>query len=448
MTAAGVIIEAAERAGIRLAVEGDSIVALSGADKLTPELRETIQAAKPALLRELGAPIWTPPVANVEIDGETARERAVAVAEIVTPTWPDPLSREALHGLAGDIVRTIEPHTEADPAALLFQFLVAFGNAAGRSAHFVAEADRHFTNAFVALVGTTSKGRKGTSWGHVRRLFDTVDPDWAQARILSGLSSGEGLIAAVCDPIERQEPVKKEGRVVGYETVVENQGVTDKRLLVIESEFASTLRVLAREGNTLSPVLRNAWDRGDLATMTKTPLRATGAHVSIISHVTKDELLRTLRGTETGNGFANRFVWVCARRSKCLPEGGRISEVDFAPLVLRLREALTFAASVGELRRDANARAAWGEVYPDLSEGKPGLLGAVTGRAEAQVMRFACLYALLDRCAEVKRQHLAAGLALWEYAEASARFIFGDSLGDPVADEILRSLRAAPEGLT
>ncbi len=33
-------------------------------------------------------------------------------------TWPEPLADEAFYGLAGDIVRTIEPHTEADPAAL------------------------------------------------------------------------------------------------------------------------------------------------------------------------------------------------------------------------------------------------------------------------------------------------------------------------------------------
>lgn len=43
-------------------------------------------------------------------------------------TWPEPLAKEALHGLAGDIVRTIEPHTEADPAALLFSFFVTFGS--------------------------------------------------------------------------------------------------------------------------------------------------------------------------------------------------------------------------------------------------------------------------------------------------------------------------------
>ena len=58
------------------------------------------------------------------------------------------------------------------------------------------------------------------------------------------------------------------------------------------------------------------------------------------------------------------------------------------------------------------------------------------------------IYALLDKSAVIRVPHLQAALAIWEYAEASARWIFGDALGDPVADEILRALRAAPSGLT
>jgi hypothetical protein len=39
--------------------------------------------------------------------------------------------------------------------------------------------------------------------------------------------------------------------------------------------------------------------------------------------------------------------------------------------------------------------------------------------------------------------HLEAALALWRYCEASARYIFGDIIGDPNADTVLRALRAA-----
>lgn len=393
-----------------------------------------------------------------------------------TIPWPDPPDEAAFYGLAGDLVRAIEPHTEADPVALLGQFLAAFGNMVGRGPHFIAEADCHAMVLFVILVGTTSKGRKGTSWGHVLRLLKrAVLPDqvaehhcsedlaafideppifpgdwWPFRRIASGLSSGEGLIWSVRDAIFKTEAIREKGKPTGeYQDVMVDAGEKDKRLLVMEPEFASTLRVLGRDGNRLSGTIRQAWDTGDLRILTKNnPAIATGAHISIIGHATKDELLRYLSNTETGNGFANRFLWMCVRRSKCLPEGGRIKKVDFTALVERLRKALEFARTIGEIKRNDEARKIWFEVYPELSEGKPGLLGAVTSRAEAQVMRLACIYALLDLSHAVRAEHLNAALALWDYCEASARFIFGDALGDPTADEILRELRSRPAGLT
>jgi len=322
-------------------------------------------------------------LAQAEQQEQEARE------EFATPEWPAPMAPEAFHGLPGEFVRLVEPHTEADPAGLLVQFLVAMGNVIGRGPHFVAEGSRHYLNLFAALVGLTAKGRKGTSWAHTGNIAAAVDETWKD-RVVHGLSSGEGLIWAVRDPITQRQPVKEKGRLTGYEDVVVDAGVEDKRLLVVEGEFATALRVLGREGNTLSAVVRNAWDTGDLRTLTKnSPAKATGAHISIIGHVTRDELLRYLDSTEAANGFANRFLWVCVRRSKVLPDGGRLHEVDMAPFVRRLRAAVEFARSVGELRRDEEARAIWHEVYPELSEGKPGLLGAVIARAEAQVMRLA-----------------------------------------------------------
>jgi hypothetical protein len=363
--------------------------------------------------------------------------------------WPLPLANHAFHGIAGEIIRAIEPHTEADPAALLFQFLCGFGNLVGRGPHTVADAARHGCNLFTAIVGVSSKGRKGTAWSHVKRVLDVVDREWTGTRILGGLSSGEGLIWGVRDPIEKLEATRKEKRVVGYEMVVDDPGVADKRLLAIEPELAATLRVMAREGSTLSATIRQAWDTGELRILTKnSPAQSTGAHISIIGHITRDELLRCLSATDTSNGFANRFLWVCAKRSKMLPEGGDIQSVDFGPLTRRLVEVVSAARHTGELRRDSDAKEIWRAVYPTLSEGKPGLLGSVTGRSEPQVLRLALLYALLDGAAIISAPHMLAALAAWDYCEASARFIFGDSLGNSDADKILAALRADPQGLT
>lgn len=372
-------------------------------------------------------------------------ERVAPKAQALSP-WPSDLDEAAYHGLAGDIVRAIEPHTEADPAALLIQVLTAFGNSVGRHARFMADGAAHFPNLFAVLIGATSKGRKGTSWAHILRLFENNDRTWATTRIGAGLSSGEGLIWAVRDPIFKKQPVKSKG---GYEDVMVDEGVEDKRLLVQESEYATVLKVLARDGNTLSPIIRNAWDRGDLQSMTKnSPARATGAHISIVGHITRDELRRYLSTTETGNGFGNRFLWFCVRRSKILPDGGQIDSVDFATILRELTEAKAFASVDRELKRDDEARRIWHSVYEPLSEGKPGLVGALTARAEAQVMRLAMIYALLDRSECIRAEHLMAALAIWTYAEQSVGHVFGNCLGDPVADAIFAALRDRPDGMT
>jgi hypothetical protein len=253
----------------------------------------------------------------------------------------------------------------------------------------------------------------------------------------------------VRDPIEKNVLVSKRGQEPRYETVIADEGVDDKRLLVFEGEFASTLRVLGREGSTLSAIVRRAWESGYLCSLTKnSPAQATGAHISIVGHITRQELRRYLDRTEMGNGFANRILWICVRRSKLLPEGGCLHEVDFRGFSEKLTVAVTHAHGIKELRRDEEARALWYEVYEELSEGRPGLFGAVTSRSEAQVMRLACIYALLDCDDQIGLPHLQAALEVWRYAEESARYIFGDDLGDPIADEILRALRASPEGMT
>lgn len=363
--------------------------------------------------------------------------------------WPDPLDEAALHGLAGEVVRAIEPHTEADPAGLLIQLLVCFGNTVGRSPHFFAEDSRHAMNLNAILVGATASGRKGSAWSRIRKLFGDADADWCRNRIKSGISSGEGLIYHVRDPEEKEEPIVEKGKTVGHRTSVVDRGIADKRLLVFESEFASPLRIMAREGNILSVVLRQAWDSGDLSILTKnSPMRATEAHISLVGHITKTELLVNLSNTDVASGLANRIMWICVRRSKCLPWGGNFHGEKFKELADRVRQALEFARNVGEMGMDQEARTVWENVYRALTREEPGLFGAFLVRAAPTVRRLAMIYALMNHSGIVRAVHLRAALAVWEYAEASARFIFGSSFGDPTADAILSALHNSPDGMT
>jgi len=362
--------------------------------------------------------------------------------------WPRQISEQAFYGLAGKIVRTIEPHSEADSVALLVNYLTAFGNCAGDKPYFRVGADIHGMRLFSVLVGDTSKARKGLSWGYIKHLFKIIDPDWV-SKIQTGLSSGEGLIWAVRDEIRKKIPVKVKGRVVDYEEVIVEEGIDDKRLLVLESEFSQTLRMLGRDGNILSPVIRNAWDSGDLQTLTKnSPAKATDAHISIIGHIGRDELLRYLTSTEAGNGFGNRFTWFCVKRSKPLPFGGEFHKVNLEPLIKDHKRALEFASKGGEIKWAKETKPLWEKVYTTLSEGKPGLIGALTARAEANVTRLSCIYALLDKSLEIEPDHLRAALSIWDYVEASVKFIFQNKIGDPLVDELLKALSKYPSGMT
>jgi hypothetical protein len=365
-------------------------------------------------------------------------------------SWPAPIAPAAFHGLAGEVVRAVEPHSEADPAALLVLTLAAFGNACGRGPGWEIGGTFHATNIFVIVVGRTSDGRKGTGWDAIKPVFARADPEWARERVQSGLSSGEGLIHAVRDPQTKQVPVKERGKPTGeYVEEIEDHGVEDKRLLAREGEFASVLRVMRRDGSTLSTTVRSLWDSGDVRTLTKgRPEHATGAHVSIVGDITPDELRRELDDTSAANGFMNRFLIVCAKRSKALPFGGSPDQERLDELGDAVRTALRFAGMHGSIQFENDARTLWEAEYDRLTAGCPGMLGAVTGRAAPQVRRLATLYALIDMSSEVRAADLRAALALWRYCEGSARYIFGARLGDHVADRLLEALREQPGGLS
>ncbi len=344
-------------------------------------------------------------------------------------TWPAPLAKEAFHGLAGDVVRAVEDHSEADPAAVLFQTLAAFASAAGPSPHTMVGPTRHGVRLFVAIVGKTARARKGDSWQFPAALFRQADADWFAACVTTGLSTGEGLISAVRDATDADvsEP-------------------PDRRVLAVETELGRTLRVMAREGNTLSAVLRDCWDGRDLRVMTRgAPLRATGAHVGAIGHITATELKRELASNEASNGFSNRWLWCCAQRSKLLPDPEPVPPAVVGALAQRLRHALERARLTLGVQRDEETREAWTALYPLLTEERDGLAGDVLARSEAQVLRLSMLYALLDESRLIRREHLAAALACWDYCTASVMHLFGDASGDAVADDILRQLVTAGE---
>lgn len=333
-------------------------------------------------------------------------------------TAPAPLADAAFHGLAGAIIRKIESHTEADAGAMLIQLLVAFGNCVGRGPHFRVEDTAHFPTEFAVIVGRSSKGRKGTSFNRIVGLLETADPDWRRDCQAHGLVSGEGIVHAI-----RDAAPGKNGEIV--------EGIADKRLLIVEEELGGALTAAARKENTLTATLRSAWDGKDLRTLAKNSHeRATAPHVSLIGHVTLDELKTKLRGDALSNGFANRFLWIYATRARLLPDGGTLRASDLYREGEALKNAVTFARTIGELTRDDEAAELWRSEYERLSNERPGTVGAVTSRMEAHAVRLALIYALLDGSPMICAAHLRAALAVCDYALRSAEYCFGGLSAD------------------
>jgi hypothetical protein len=361
--------------------------------------------------------------------------------------WPV-LDASALHGIAGRFVELATRNSEADPAAVLITFLVRVGIEIGPGPVLYVGDTKHYARTFTVIVGATSKARKGTSARPIERLFapdvHTDICEYTPARVSPGpLSSGEGLIYAVRDEQNKWKDTKNKGKG-GWVTI--DPGIKDKRLLIIEEEFASALKTIRREGNTLSAIIRSGWDSGTLEPITKiNRISAKNAHIGIVGHITMEELNQLFGNVEALNGFGNRFLWICSRRQKQIPFPQPMPDDELEELRSEVIDLILNAQSISTVTMGADARDLWECIYPDLSTDFSGLVGAITNRAEAQVIRLSMIYALLDGKDTISEQHLQSALALWQYAKDSARFLFEDREVSPISQKILKSLSSGCE---
>jgi hypothetical protein len=352
--------------------------------------------------------------------------------------WPS-LNDTALHGFIGELVDLIAPHTEADKAALLATALTLFGNAVGNfdgsSPYVKVGAVKHPPRIFALLSGETAKARKGQSYAEIRRIYAEADGYLDDAEV-SGLSTGEGLINHVRDPEEPRKGNEEPEKV-------------DKRAFVHESEFARVLTAAGRTECTLSPVLRDAWDVRTLRVLTRNrPLVAHSTYISVLGHITQDELVRKITDTDITNGLLNRFIILAVRRTKLLPSGGSFPDNNVKLLGERLRSLIERGRRIREVTISPSAAAVWDKLYRTGFLDEKGLAGAAVARGEAQTLRLSLIYALIDEGAlcfgehvEIQSEHIRAAYALWQYAEASTKHIFGKRLGNPTADRLLAELR-------
>jgi hypothetical protein len=237
--------------------------------------------------------------------------------------------------------------------------------------------------------------------------------------------------------------------------------IPDKRLLIVLSEFQQCLANMRSPDSILPAILRTAWDKGDLSTPAKTSrATATNAHVSLVSAISREELIAQTSATDAESGTLNRFLFCCSRRSKLLPQGGQFSRLYKSEQWKGLQERLaknidTYEEQV-HMERDTDADEIWGVnehpemgLYKELNRPRIGLWGAVTARAPQMVLRLALIIAGVNGDKKIRTEHLDAATEIWRYCDDSCKFIFGDKMDDQTAIDIMEALRKMqPAGLT
>ena len=361
------------------------------------------------------------------------------------PALPPRPELALAHGVIGDFLRRVEHETEANAVALAGTLLAGIGNCIGRGPHAIVGRSYHYTNLFVAIVGNTGVGRKGTGGDIVADCLRPADDNWAQWCHSPNLVSGEGVIDALRDPVTKMVQ-KKGGKPDDFEAITIDPGAIDKRLLITCPELASAMKAGNRENSILSQTLREAWDGKTLRTLAKNCARtATDPHLSIVGHVTRHELVKVARESDIYGGTYNRFIFLLSDRARLLPHGGDLDDLGTVPA--RIADVITFARGVGRVRRSPAADRLWESVYHELTTPAGSeLLAAVISRGEAQTLRLSLLMALAAQRDTIEADDLHAALDLWRYAVASARVIFGQ-VHDPLFERIVAAVNERP-GIT
>lgn len=344
---------------------------------------------------------------------------------------PDPA---CLYGLVGDVARAGGDTTEANPFAVGANFIAFMSCAVGRGPYMPVGNTWHHCRINPLHIGRSGRGRKGDAVSlisRIERALRALSEHSTPQVHRGGLSSREGLVYLIHDGF-------KEGK----EDV---PAIEDKRLLVIESEFANVLHQGKREGNTLSAALRDCWDGVSMRPATKSArLWATDPHVCLVGAVTPSELLGLMESRELTNGFANRFLMFWAERSKMLafPRATRQEDVD--ALAQRVLDVLNFCQAERWAEKDhtrvelsKEARQRYEVLYhSELNDNSAGdRITALIERRAPMLLRLAMLFALCDLTHTVEVRHIDAALAWVRYGVESVKFIFGSAADEVAAEE-------------
>jgi len=330
---------------------------------------------------------------------------------------------ECLYGLIGEVAHAGSDGTETNAFAIAANFMAYLSCAIGRGVYLPIGNTRHHTRLFCLHIGRSGRGRKGDAVSLVLRIdtaLRSIDESFAPQIHRGGLSTREGLAALIHDGF-------KHGRN-------EVGAIEDKRLWVVESEFANVLHQGRRDGNTLSAALRDCWDGVDLKPATKSnQVHASDPHVCLSGAISPSELTGLMSSREMSNGFANRFLMIWAERTRILPFPKETPQAVVEDLARRTLDVLTFVNAnqtdmCEHMRMEMSAQAQWryaqlyrGELHEDLGA---GVVASLLERRAPMLLRLAMLMALTDLQTRIDAEHIDAAMAWIRHATGSVRYVF------------------------
>ncbi len=344
---------------------------------------------------------------------EVARPKGPRIdVELVTrPEGTPTMSPEAFYGPIGQAVLNIAAFTEADPAAVLATVLAYAGSIIGPNSWFEISGVTVNAGLYVLVVGPTALGRKGTSHSVAKKLLGTM----ADVRSLVGLASGEALVNELC-----------------------KEGLSNEHIMIIEEEFARLLGSAGRTGSTLSPMIRQAFDGGDLGhtTVTATDV-ASGYHSSVIGHITPDELRLCLSASDQSNGLANRFMMIASHATKVVTwddQGDPNHQCVKTITDSSIAEIAARGAGRGRIPLSDGAFNALSMIH---RQGMVTSSSTLLARLMEHLWRLTLIYAVMDEATEIQLEHVKAALAFVHYVRATTEMVFGDSDVEPKTAKIL-----------
>jgi hypothetical protein len=380
--------------------------------------------------RAIGDALVKFPADEVETTEDGAERRVSAATDdpgiLPPPTsdaFPEPPDAIAFGGLVGECVRSLAAHTDASLAGLLASFLAVCGALVPSSAHARGEQT---SSPFIALVGESGIGRKGTAMnrglGAARLVWPTEE---VEDILLDGLNSGEALVAALHDQAEANRRYRRgDGPVVG---------------LVFEEEFVNMLSSRARDGSTLDGKLRVAFDGGSLSNRKANDSKVvrSGYVLPALAGITPLELRQRLEKDSAHTGAANRWLYVpVVKRDEIVPD-----EPPELPLELNVALKKARAESPRRLTVTPATARLVSEYAEHVTTTSAGVARDLVRRYGTIAVRLAMIHAAVERSPVVGAQHLERAVALTEYARRGIAWVFGQTIGSRDADLLLRHLR-------